>query len=105
MIKILAFLTSSYTWSLYTTSCTLSLPQSMKSLQNLHTLCLRGYKLGDISILESLQALEILDLRGSSFDGILALKKLKLLDLLCSGIEKDNAYEVIGRCLQLKELY
>ncbi|RZC26436.1 hypothetical protein D0Y65_004884 [Glycine soja] len=48
---------------------------------------------GDISILESLQALEILDLRGSSFDGILALKKLKLLDLLCSGIEKDNAYE------------
>ncbi|KAH1214497.1 Disease resistance protein [Glycine max] len=109
MIKILAFLTSSYTWSLYTTSCTLSLPQSMKSLQNLHTLCLRGYKLGDISILESLQALEVLDLRCSSFielpNGIASLKKLKLLDLFCCSIQENNAYEVIGRCLQLNELY
>ncbi|KHN30606.1 Disease resistance protein [Glycine soja] len=109
MIKILAFLTSSYTWSLYTTSRTLSLPQSMKSLQNLHTLCLRGYKLGDISILESLQALEVLDLRGSSFielpNGIASLKKLKLLDLFCCFIQENNAYEVIGRCMQLNELY
>ncbi|KAL2975925.1 hypothetical protein AAZX31_14G190100 [Glycine max] len=109
MIKILAFLTSSYTWSLYTTDCTLSLPQSMKSLQNLHTLCLRGYELGDISILESLQALEVLDLRGSFFielpNGIASLKKLKLLDLFCCSIQENNAYEVIGRCLQLNELY
>nr|ATO98346.1 putative disease resistance protein [Glycine max] len=110
MIKILAFLTSSYTWWSDTTDCTLSLPQSMESLQNLHTLCLRGYELGDISILESLQALEVLDLRGSSFielpNGIASLNKLKLLDLFyCSIQTKKNAYEVIGRCLQLNELY
>ncbi|TKY49853.1 disease resistance protein [Spatholobus suberectus] len=62
----------------------------------------------DISFLESLQALEILDLRGSSFEelpnGIAALRKLKLLDLYQCMIKKNNAYEVIGRCLQLEEL-
>ncbi|KAL2584859.1 hypothetical protein AAZV13_14G153200 [Glycine max] len=112
MIKILAFLTSSYAWEIPLTSyLTLSLPQSMESLQNLHTLCLRGYNLGDISILESLQALEVLDLRGSSFielpNGIASLKKLRLLDLFYCTIPDlfQNAYEVIGRCLQLNELY
>ncbi|KRH17195.2 hypothetical protein GLYMA_14G204700v4 [Glycine max] len=129
MIKILAILTSSYNWrrrelkmpSSYnflrrelnkacgTSYLSLSLPQSMESLQNLHTLCLRGYELGDISILESLQALEVLDLRGSSFielpNGIASLKKLKLLDLFHCSIQENNAYEVIGRCMQLNELY
>ncbi|KAG4966473.1 Disease resistance protein [Glycine max] len=109
MIKILAFLTSSYTWWPWGTDGILSLPQSMESLQNLHTLCLRGYKLGDISILESLQALEVLDLRCSSFielpNGIASLKKLKLLDLFHCSIQENNAYEVIGRCMQLNELY
>ncbi|KAG4963974.1 hypothetical protein JHK86_040842 [Glycine max] len=129
MIKILAILTSSYTWrwrelkklNMYnvlrrllhmeyrTSYLSLSLPQSMESLQNLHTLCLRGHKLGDISILESLQALEVLDLRCSSFielpNGIASLKKLKLLDLFHCSIQENNAYEVIGRCLQLNELY
>ncbi|KAG4966482.1 hypothetical protein GLYMA_14G206500v4 [Glycine max] len=111
MLKILAFLGSGYEWiaDYAERSKTLLLPQSFESLKNLHTLCLRGYKLGDISILESLQALEILDLRWSSFEelpnGIVALKNLKLLDLFCCKIEKDNAYEVIGECLQLEELY
>ncbi|KAL2975923.1 hypothetical protein AAZX31_14G189900 [Glycine max] len=109
MIKILAFLTSSYNLRSGMTYGTLSLPQSIESLQNLRTLCLRGYKLGDISILESLKALEILDLRGSTFkelpNGIALLKKLKLLDLFRCIIQEENAYEVIGRCLQLNELY
>nr|QNH81996.1 Rsc4-3 variant 1 [Glycine max]QNH82000.1 Rsc4-3 variant 1 [Glycine max] len=116
MIKILAILTSSLIWRrrelmkpFGTSYLSLSLPQSMESLQNLHTLCLRGHILGDISILESLQALEVLDLRNSSFielpNGIASLKKLKLLDLFNCVIREHNAYEVIGRCLQLNELY
>ncbi|KAL2317354.1 hypothetical protein Fmac_031230 [Flemingia macrophylla] len=84
--------------------------QSLKvGLENLHTLCLRGYKLGSISILESLQALEILDLRGSSFeelpDGIVAMKKLKLVDMYDCQIIKNNAFKVTKKCLQLEELY
>lgn len=115
MLKILAFLRFGYKWEMFisrttsTSMFTLSLPQSIKSLTNLRTLCLRGYKLGDISILENLKGLEILDLRGSSFEefpnGIVALKKLKLLDLYNCWIEKNNTYEVIGRCLKLEELY
>ncbi|KAL2329593.1 hypothetical protein Fmac_017174 [Flemingia macrophylla] len=108
MLKILAFLTVDYRWEWYSMRPRFSLPQSIDSLQNIHTLCLRGYELGDISILESLQALEILDLRGSSFkelpSTIIKLKKLKLLDLYGCSIEENNAYKVIG-CLQLEELY
>ncbi|XP_027368469.1 probable disease resistance protein At4g27220 [Abrus precatorius] len=115
ILKVLAFLTFGYKWNVYipritnTSTLTVSLPQSIESLKNLKTLCLRGYKLGDFSILESLQGLEILDLRGSSFEelpnGIVALKKLKLLDLFNCWIEKNNTFEVIARCLQLEELY
>ncbi|KAL2324933.1 hypothetical protein Fmac_023991 [Flemingia macrophylla] len=110
MLKILALFTQDdYTWYLRYPLRTLSLPYSMGSLKNLRTLCLRGYKLGNIFILESLQTLEIIDLRGSSFEelpnGIIALKKLKLLDLCICEIEKNNPYEVIGRCLQLEELH
>ncbi|KAL2337476.1 hypothetical protein Fmac_011922 [Flemingia macrophylla] len=108
MLKILLFLTVDYTWEWYSMRPSFSLPQSIDSLQNIRTLCLRGYELGDISILESLQALEILNLRGSSFkelpSAIIKLKKLKLLDLYGCSIEKNNAYKVIG-CLQLEELY
>ncbi|KAK7372240.1 hypothetical protein VNO80_05614 [Phaseolus coccineus] len=89
----------------------LSLPESLKSLKNLRTLCLRNHDLGDISFVERLQALEILDLRDSSFEnipvGIVELKKLKILDLYRCWIKKKNveAYKVVGRCLQLEELY
>ncbi|QCE01094.1 disease resistance protein RPS5 [Vigna unguiculata] len=114
MLKLLAFLTFEYRWKLPLETetplwYTSPLSQSIESLKNLNTLSFRGYKLGDISALVSLQALEILDLRGSSFkelpNGIVALQKLKLLDLYCCLIEKNNAYEVIGRCLRLEELY
>ncbi|XP_047178789.1 LOW QUALITY PROTEIN: disease resistance protein RPS2-like [Vigna umbellata] len=113
-LKLLAFLKFEYRWKLPLETETPSwyaspLSQSIESLKNLNTLSLRGYKLGDISVLESLEALEILDLRGSSFkelpNGVVALQKLKLLDLYGCLIEKNNAYEVIGRCLRLEELY
>ncbi|RDX67494.1 Disease resistance protein, partial [Mucuna pruriens] len=110
MLKTLAFLTIGYTWKSFRFERNaLSLPQSIVSLKSLHTLSLRGYQLGDISVLGSLQALEILDLRGSSFqelpNGIVALKKLKLLDLYGCLIDQSNAYEVIRKCSQLEELY
>ncbi|KAI4306142.1 hypothetical protein L6164_029444 [Bauhinia variegata] len=112
-LKVLSFIRFSYSWHVYkwglTSVLSLSLPQSIKSLTSLQTLCLRGYKLDDISILGSLKGLEILDLRGSSFDelpiGISELKKLKLLDLFNCSIAKNNPYEVIGRVSQLEELY
>ncbi|XP_027940044.1 disease resistance protein At4g27190-like [Vigna unguiculata] len=90
----------------------LPLQESLNSLKNIRTLCLRGHDLGDISFVERLQALEILDLRGSYFDdlpvGIVELKKLKLLDLYKCVIKKNKnveAYEVVKKCLQLEELY
>ncbi|XP_014503042.2 disease resistance protein At4g27190-like [Vigna radiata var. radiata] len=90
----------------------LPLQESLKSLKNLRTLCLRSCNLGDISFVESLQALEILDLRGSYFDylpvGIVELKKLRILDLYKCLVKKNEnveAYEVVGKCLQLEELY
>ncbi|KAK7372244.1 hypothetical protein VNO80_05618 [Phaseolus coccineus] len=88
------------------------LPESLKSLKNLRTLCLRGHDLGDISFVERLQALEILDLHGSSLEefpvGIVELKKLKLLDLFECLLRRnivDEVYEVVRKCLQLEELY
>jgi len=85
---------------------------SLKSLQNLRTLCLRGHDLGDISFVEQLQELEILDLSDSYFDdlpvGIIKLKKLRLLDLyrcVIKKIENVEVYKIIGICLQLEELY
>jgi len=90
----------------------LPLQESLKSLKNIQTLCLRDHDLGDISFVEQLQALEILDLRGIYFDdlpvGMVELKKLKLLDLYKCVIKKNKnveAYEVVKKCLQLEELY
>ncbi|KAI4305915.1 hypothetical protein L6164_029242 [Bauhinia variegata] len=112
-LKILAFIKFRYRWNMsmlrWQSKFTLSMLESIKFLTGLRTLCLRGYKLGDISVLESLSLLEILDLRGSSFaelpNGIAALKKLKLLDLFMCSIIKNNPYEVVGRCSTLEELY
>ncbi|KAK8467079.1 hypothetical protein PHAVU_008G245200 [Phaseolus vulgaris] len=74
------------------------LPESLKSLKNLRTLCLRNHDLGDISFVERLQTLEILDLHGSSFEefpvGIVELKKLKLLDLFECRLKKNIVDEV-----------
>jgi Leucine-rich repeat (LRR) protein len=84
-----------YTLSYLSSSLSiLAMPQSIEKLTLLGTLCLRGYELGDISILASLTRLEILDLRSSTFDelpqGITALQKLRLLDIYSRRIEKNN---------------
>lgn len=116
MLKILGIIKFYYTWrnlytlrSLSSSLSILTVPQSIERLTMLQSLCLRGYELGDISILVSLTRLEILDLRSSSFDelpqGIVALKKLRLLDIYTCRIKRNNPYEVIRKCVQLEELY
>lgn len=86
----------------------LALPRSIEFLKNIHTLCLRGFNLGDISIVQKLDMLETLELSDCSIDrlpnGIVKLEKLRLLGLTRCAIEK-NPYEVIGRLSQLEELY
>ncbi|KAI9100898.1 hypothetical protein K1719_024022 [Acacia pycnantha] len=83
-------------------------PQSIQYLSNLRTLRLQNWNLRDISFVLSLTRLEILDLQESEFarvpDGIEKLSKLKLLDLSKCRID-ECCYKVIGRCLQLEELY
>ncbi|KAF7815815.1 putative disease resistance protein [Senna tora] len=106
-LKVLAFIRFSF--GLYNNwHAPWSMPQSFESLTNLHTLCIRGKKLGDISFLGCLKGLEILDLMGSSFDelpiGIVDMKKLKLLDVFKCLIGK-SPHEVIGKCIQVQELY
>ncbi|XP_028787990.1 disease resistance protein RFL1-like [Neltuma alba] len=87
-------------WGFQKRSSVCSIPQSIVSLTYLHTLCIRGKKLGDISLLGEFTTLEILDLRGSLFDelpaGIVDIKMLKLLDIYDCRIEK-SPIEVIGR--------
>ncbi|KAF7815788.1 putative disease resistance protein [Senna tora] len=105
-LKVLALVRFSFEWSLnnWDRLGTWSMPQSIVQLTNLHTLCLRGNALGDISFLVTLVQLEILDLRGSSFDElpieIADKKKLKLLDLYRCSIKK-SPYEVIGKYWRL----
>ncbi|XP_028770129.1 uncharacterized protein LOC114727602 [Neltuma alba] len=108
-LKVLALIRHGFEWELRRWDPTFcSIPQSIVSLTNLHTLCLRGKNLGDISLLGELKGLEILDLRGSQFAelpiGIVDMKMLKLLDIFGCQIEK-SPLEVIGRCEQLEELY
>ncbi|XP_028773803.1 disease resistance protein At4g27190-like [Neltuma alba] len=106
-LKVLAFIQYGFNWKPWRVDYC-SVPQSIVSLTNLHTLCLRGKILGDISLLGELKGLEILDLRGSLFvelpAGIVEMKMLKLLDIYGCQIEK-SPLEVIGRCEQLEELY
>ncbi|XP_073223246.1 uncharacterized protein [Cicer arietinum] len=86
----------------------LALPRSIETLKNIRTLCLRGFNLGDISILQKLEILETLELSDCSIirlpKGMVKLEKLRLLALTCCAIEK-NHFEVIGRLSQLEELY
>ncbi|XP_028782175.1 disease resistance protein At4g27190-like [Neltuma alba] len=107
-LKVLALIEYGFEWGFRKGSSVCSIPQSIVSLTYLHTLCIRGKKLGDISLLGELKTLEILDLRGSLFDelpvGIVDMKMLKLLDIYDCRIEK-SPIEVIGRCEQLEELY
>ncbi|TKY51600.1 Disease resistance protein [Spatholobus suberectus] len=116
MLEVLGIIKFYYTWRNLYTLCNLSsslstftLTQSIEQLTMLRSLCLRGYELGDISVLATLKRLEVLDLRSSSFDelpqGIGALKKLRLLDIYTCRIKKSNPYEVIRKCMQLEELY
>ncbi|KAK7391148.1 hypothetical protein VNO78_19556 [Psophocarpus tetragonolobus] len=115
MLEVLGMMKVNYTWrNLYTLGnlnslSVLIMSESIKSLIMLRSLCLRGYELGDISVLESLTRLEVLDLRSSSFhelpQGIGALKKLRLLDIYTCRIRKNNPYEVISKCVHLEELY
>ncbi|RDX93489.1 Disease resistance protein, partial [Mucuna pruriens] len=86
----------------------LSLPRSIEFLKILRTLCLRGFNLGDISVVQKLDLLETLELSDCSINrlpnGIVKLEKLRLLSLTRCAIEM-NPYEVIGRLSQLEELY
>ncbi|TKY69261.1 Disease resistance protein [Spatholobus suberectus] len=86
----------------------LSLPRSIEVLKILRTLCLRGFNLGDISVVQKLDILETLELSDCSINrlpnGIVKLEKLRLLSLTRCAIER-NPYEVIGRLSQLEELY
>ncbi|XP_045822210.1 disease resistance protein SUMM2-like [Trifolium pratense] len=88
---------------------TISLPQSIRSLTNIHSLLIESVYLGDISVLGSLQSLETLDLNQCIIEElpqeIAKLKKLRLLNLeMCEIIDK-NPFEVIQRCPSLEELY
>ncbi|XP_074270087.1 uncharacterized protein LOC141593042 [Silene latifolia] len=62
-----------------------SLPQSMRKLKKLRTLCMEGCKLGNFELVGELVDLLVLSLRGSSMENIPNeignLRKLRLLDL------------------------
>ncbi|CAJ2640386.1 unnamed protein product [Trifolium pratense] len=87
----------------------ISLPQSIRSLTNIHSLLIESVYLGDISVLGSLQSLETLDLVRCSIEElpqeISKLKKLRLLNLEGCRIKRKNPFEVIQRCPSLEELY
>ncbi|KAK4254256.1 hypothetical protein QN277_009660 [Acacia crassicarpa] len=87
----------------------LSLPKSIHSLENIQTLSLTNWELGDISILQNLKELQSLELANCSIlevpNDVSQLKKLRLLRLAHCSIKKNNPFEVIGRCLKLEVLY
>ncbi|XP_028798981.1 uncharacterized protein LOC114754381 [Neltuma alba] len=81
---------------------------SFRSLKDVRTLNLLNLKLGDISLLGNLHRLESLWLFDCSIielpKEILNLNKLRLLEVDKCEIEKNNPFEVIGKCSQLEEL-
>ncbi|XVF30837.1 hypothetical protein REPUB_Repub16aG0092300 [Reevesia pubescens] len=86
-----------------------SLPLSISSLKNLHTLCFPKCKLEDIAIIGELKNLEILNLRYSTTATlpreIGQLTKLKLLDLSwCYNLEVISP-NVLSNLSRLEELY
>ncbi|XP_054779483.1 uncharacterized protein LOC129287294 isoform X2 [Prosopis cineraria] len=87
----------------------LSLPKSIESLENIQTLSLTNWNLGDISIWRNLKKLRTLELTNCSIielpNDISQLEKLRLLALVCCSIKKMNPFEVVGRCSKLEELY
>ncbi|XP_028753117.1 probable disease resistance protein At4g27220 [Neltuma alba] len=86
----------------------LSLPKSIHSLENIQTLSLTNWELGDISILQNLKKLQTLELTNCSIselpNEVSQQEKLRLLGLVDCSIEKIP-FEVIGRCSKLEVLY
>ncbi|XP_054777482.1 uncharacterized protein LOC129285702 isoform X3 [Prosopis cineraria] len=86
-----------------------SLPKSIQSLENIQTLCLTNWKLGDISILQNLKKLQALELTNCSIielpTDVSQLEKLRLLGLVRCLVERNNPFEVIERCSKLEVLY
>ncbi|XP_054816881.1 probable disease resistance protein At4g27220 [Prosopis cineraria] len=87
----------------------LSLPKSIQSLENIKTLSLTNWELGDISVLKNLQMLETLELVNCLIielpNGVSELKTLRHLGLVHCSIERNNPFKVIARCSQLEELH
>lgn len=86
-----------------------SLPVSINLLENLHTLCLHGCALEDISIIGKLKSLEILSLVGSDIKALpremAQLSRLMLLDLSdCTNL-KIIPPNVLSNLSKLEELY
>ncbi|KAI9072224.1 hypothetical protein K1719_045814 [Acacia pycnantha] len=86
----------------------LLLPQSFERLKKLRTLCLRGWTLGDISVLGNLEMLDTIELLYCVIkelpEEFVDLKKLKLLEISGSKMG-GNPFNVLARCSQLEELY
>ncbi|XP_054818946.1 probable disease resistance protein At4g27220 [Prosopis cineraria] len=86
----------------------LLLPQSVDELRKLRTLCLRGWKLNNISILGKLNMLDTVQLLNCVVqelpNELAGLRKLKFLEVSGSRIG-GNPFEVLARCCHLEELY
>ncbi|XP_028791088.1 probable disease resistance protein At4g27220 [Neltuma alba] len=74
----------------------LSLPKSIHSLENIQTLSLTNWELGDISILQNLKKLQTLELTNCSIselpNEVSQQEKLRLLGLVDCSIEKNNCW-------------
>ncbi|XP_028803921.1 uncharacterized protein LOC114758992 isoform X2 [Neltuma alba] len=102
-LKVLAIISASVL-----TTPNLLLPPSIVSLKELRTLYLRGWTLGDISVLGSLEMLDTIELLYCVISELpkelVDLKKLKLLEISGSKMG-GNPFDVLARCSQLEELY